>query len=395
MRQIISVLSSLNRPVSVNYPTPIAAEPTFIVESTKIVSQTSGRFLARACSVVYDGITYLTYIERTDHGVGDPTIHIKFSDDYGATWTNEDTYLDGNPVSGFPYTDTLTGRYLVRIVKCPDGSLAMPRSKFGVSFRSVDNGKTWTQYTVILPAATPDDYGADPGLNDFEVTLGGRIYWPMKYFQFGYNDGSDVNYVNRLTWAYSDDNCATFQGGQTIAWWPIPPTYPNFAGANPPTKGADEPMLTYHGGGLFRMAGRTTNVDAFYGWKLPNYGEGDVTITNLQSQINWAAGRLSGHQRAKLKGQSEWQTDPVLFAFGFEFTTPSSGDDRRHCFIASKDKGVTWIGPYYLDVVMHDGGYGDVTYDPINDEYIFISYYELNSGDKAVIKQYNVKIDWA
>lgn len=374
------------------YKTPVNAEPTFSVESTKIVAQKAGRFMARAALLIVDNVLILSYIERDDHGVGDITIHLRFSDDYGTTWSDEDKYLDGSSIGGFPYSGGVGNNYyLVKIINCPDGSLLMLRPRTAVSLRSNDKGKNWTEFSPTFPSA--DQYGIEGVPFDFNIVLGNTIYMPLKYYSIG-EYPFPVSYANALDWAYSVDNGNTWIKGQRIAFYADPPTGGNTVGANPPTQGADEPMFTYHGNGFFRMAGRITTVDGFYGWELPEYGAGSVTISDLQNQINWAAGRLSGHQRAKLQNKSNWWNDPVLFAFGFEFTVPGSGDDRRHCFIASKDAGATWIGPYYLDVTMHDGGYGDVIYNPLTDEYVFISYYELNSGDKATIKQYNVSVNW-
>jgi hypothetical protein len=72
---------------------------------------------------------------------------------------------------------------------------------------------------------------------------------------------------------------------------------------------------------------------------------------------------------------------------------PGSSASRRQCILASKDKGANWYGPLYLDITYEDGGYSDMFYNPLTDEFVVVSYRgTLLDSD---IYQYNFKINWS
>ena len=110
----------------------------------------------------------MTYVASTGHTDADLTtvIHIRFSNDEGATWTNEDTKLGGGAVSGGfpmlahnPASRTLGGLF----IQCPNGDILFQQydnHDGSFQWRSTDNGDTWTDEGLILDSRfiMIDDY---------------------------------------------------------------------------------------------------------------------------------------------------------------------------------------------------------------------------------------------
>ena len=93
-------------------------------------------------------------------------VHIRFSTDEGANWTAENTFTNGNPVTGAPFGGDAT-HDLDRpiIVKAPNGDLLLigdekvSDSTYSGSsqWRSTDGGATWTDEGVITADALGND----------------------------------------------------------------------------------------------------------------------------------------------------------------------------------------------------------------------------------------------
>lgn len=116
------------------------------------------------------GVWVMTYVASTGHIDNDltTTIHIRFSNDEGTTWTNEDTKIGGGAVTGFPMmahsptSRTLGGLLIV----CPNGDLLFHQydNHDGTfQWRSEDGGETWTDEGLILDSRfiSLDDYQID------------------------------------------------------------------------------------------------------------------------------------------------------------------------------------------------------------------------------------------
>jgi hypothetical protein len=73
---------------------------------SKVIAAKPGRYIAR-CAVVEvpsdPQVWILFYHEASHHWkCTDGVMHIRFSKDYGESWSAEDTYLDGSRVPAFP-----------------------------------------------------------------------------------------------------------------------------------------------------------------------------------------------------------------------------------------------------------------------------------------------------
>ena len=149
-------------------------ESSFWFENIEEASLWSGTspsdWLGRPSTVNYtnDNVWIVTYVQGEIRGsVGTTVLHIRFSTDEGATWTNADTYTDGSAVGGFPidgHDSYGVGEAL--LIPAPNGDLILHNSETndflfeaadmnGVwQFRSIDGGGNWTDEGQVFPVST-------------------------------------------------------------------------------------------------------------------------------------------------------------------------------------------------------------------------------------------------
>jgi len=354
-----------------------------------------GGWYGRAYTVVKDGIVILTYNEGYTHP--DPTYeqhHIRFSDDYGATWSDEDKYLDGSSIAGFPMYPTGSGPGDARgtseiyPVLCPNGDILahMWASNYqtnndGSHFtRSTDGGRTWSAPVKLTSVSGYDGPSIDTLLGGEQVlTVGNDIYLAMRDYRNSYG-----TFQNNLILKSSDNGVTWSQQGRVT----------NTSSAN---EGGKEMSLAYIGGsnmiGLIRWypndAGhRATSSDMGATWATVQ----DTTLAGSGKGL----GRTMIKQRSLVKGKNGWWEDPVLICCGFIHQTSGSSMPRQNAVWVSKDKGQNWTGPLLLeDSSQYDGGYGAFFYNPLTDEYVFMTYYAPTDLRDASVVQYNFKIDWS
>lgn len=135
-------------------------------------------------------------------------VPIRFSDDEGATWTAENTYLDSDPVVGLD----LGGSCYFHV--CPNGDVIMLKGS-GVDgayvdlvYRSTDGGKTWTSAASGI---------ADPELRmvaGYGCTYDGVIYVPLHKFT---SQPGNAKPWNQEVWV-SSDNGASWSLRGTVPW---------------------------------------------------------------------------------------------------------------------------------------------------------------------------------
>ena len=144
----------------------------------------------------------MTYVASTGHIDNDltTTIHIRFSDNEGATWTNENTKLGGGAVTGFPMMahDPLIRTLGGLLIICPNGDLLFHQydnTRGTYQWRSTDDGDNWTDEGRIQD---------DPkfiSLDDYKID-GSDIYITVNY------TNNTEPWINRLY--KSSDNGATW-----------------------------------------------------------------------------------------------------------------------------------------------------------------------------------------
>lgn len=133
------------------------------------------------------------YRVANQHASGsEARICIRFSTDEGATWTAENVFTDGNPVTGAPfYKVGGTNASLPTLIKAPNGNLLLFASVGPASqWTSADGGATWT-----------DNGAIDPAYDEIDdlVVVGSEIY--AVCYQGGYNCDLIKSTDNGVTWA--------------------------------------------------------------------------------------------------------------------------------------------------------------------------------------------------
>lgn len=181
---------------------PLAAgEPdTLVVESTRQLFSSSvyGDWLGRP-RLLDDGTKWIcAYRVGASHSAGAlDRVCIRFSTDEGATWTDENVFTDGNPVSGAPlYLDPQYVAGPDAICKAPNGDLLIfvPHGGgYGGThvWRSTDSGASWADDGSIGP------YNTDTVPN--VLVLGSDIY--AVCYAGGYNCDLAKSSDNGLNWS--------------------------------------------------------------------------------------------------------------------------------------------------------------------------------------------------
>ena len=131
----------------------------------------------------YNGIWIVVYAYGGLHGAGNGKQYIRFSDDQGQNWSDENKLVNGTNVSGFPIEPHTggSGASSAQLIVAPNGSLLIHiwEQDVGVEFkgiyqyRSTDNGASWTDEGRIVEN---DDlmFGAD------YVVVDNVIYTPFQ-----------------------------------------------------------------------------------------------------------------------------------------------------------------------------------------------------------------------
>ena len=324
-----------------------------------------------------DNALVLTYTRKTGHASTDGPLHIRFSDDDGATWTALDTALasdGGGAISGFPMNpEDYAGEPWLMVA--PNGDLLVhtwglrdPGPSVGTyQSRSTDGGLTWS-----IPVNL--DFGGITGdttiySTDDDFVFDRTIYAGARKFS-----GSDV----KSMLVKSADN------GETWEWVSDISSY---------TTDTQEVGIEYVGNDTIVAILRAQNNDHTYRAISTDMGATWGSLTNMDSAIG-ISGRHRLYTRMHLRGEAGWWKDPTLFMCGFIFPTPGSSQPRRNAVWFSPDRGTTWDGPHYIDSQDTDGGYGDLFWDFTNDR-LGVVMYKGSSLNAATLKQYGVTVDLA
>jgi hypothetical protein len=328
-----------------------------------------------------DDVLVLVYRIGSGHNTA-AELAIKFSDDEGATWTAQDTDLDGNPVEGFPMSPPVgTISYGEGVVlTAANGDLLIEMwSVTGISSsgtlngtyqsRSTDQGSTWSDPEFVTFAGNPytqvrtfmsDDYFV------YEQT----IYMGARY----YVDGDGVPSASLLM--KSTDNGASWD-------------FVSIVQDTDEFDGGQEFGMEYVGNDTIVTMIRNNHHTQCFRRISTDMGATWGTLDTLTGQVGIAA-RQKIYTRSHLQGHDGWWKDPVLFMGGFVHQSAGDSQPRRSCVWFSPDRGITWTGPHYVDSTTDDAGYGDLFWDRTNDRLVMVNYYGTLTA--AVEKQYNLTV---
>lgn len=354
----------------------VSSAPVVTVNSiTTLVSGTN--WYGRAALEEVDNLWILCYRDGSKHYVNDGHLHIKFSEDYGVTWTAEDTYIDSNPVGGFPMNppDCLAGEDAGEpwLYKAPNGNLIlhMWRVDYGVTTNgtyqsiSTDNGATWSTGTVVNFSGIADDNKIFA--TDDHFIYNGTIYAAARI----YNDVTPTDTKN--IFIKSSDNGVTWEYVSDMS---------------PFATDTQEVGFEYIGDNTIVAILRDLGNVKTYRTYSRDMGATWETLVDITSTFS-ASGRLRIFTRSHIRNKSNFWLDGILLAIGFELMSPGNSIPRRNAIWISVDRGTTWTKTY-VDAQTDDAGYGDIQYNPLTNEYIYITYF--GTQDRAQIRQYNLSI---
>lgn len=329
---------------------------------------TGSEWYGRPAVSVVDGVVVCVYKHGSHHAVNDGELHIKFSDDYGATWSDEDKTLLGASVTGFPmnppdlHADEDAGEPWIMIAPNGDLLLHMWKADFNVvghqhgtwQSRSTDGGETWATATQVLPTglATPDEMFA----TDDHFVYNGVLYVGGRHYS---TDWQEIK-------------CLIIKSADSGATW----EFLSFIGDYDPL--LSEIGMEYVGNNRIvaiirgdTMSFKSISDDLGATWSEP-------IPAGIQS-----AGRSRILTKTHLQGGANWWNDSTLIMIGFV-------PNRRTSVWVSLDAGDTWTGPFFVDTQTEDCGYGDIFYNPNTGKYVMLNYF--GTLDAADVKQYNLTI---
>ncbi len=332
-----------------------------------------------------DNALVLAYYRGSAHAANAGALHIRFSNDNGATWTAIDTKLGGGAVTGFPMNPPVTAGQDAgepQLYVCPNGDLLihMWRVDYAVSMggtyqsRSSDGGHTWSTPALVswgisgvsdtIVFATDDEF-----VWDRVIYAGARVY-----------TGGAGGTPSRSILVKTDDNGESWSKVSTIM--------DNNEGDSPDF-GGQEVGLEYVGNNTIVAMIRDNPHTKSYKRISTDMGVTWGALTNVTSTVG-IAGRQRVYTRSHLQGHAGSWKDPVLFMSGFVHQNPPSSQTRRNAIWVSPDRGATWDGPHYVDSSTEDAGYGDLFWDATNSRLVFVVYQGTLAA--ATLKQYNLTV---
>jgi len=354
------------------------------VASSSTIAEAAGQWFGRSyVRRRADGVLILVYREGSGHNTNDAELHIRFSDDNGATWSDEDKTLADVSVTNFPMNppsgNISYGEGVIRIA--PDGTLIVhmwsidgifPTGTLQGTYQSTssDGGATWTTPAAVTIISNPSN-DTDTFITDDDFVYNGVIYAGARiYYQQDADPSASIlikSDDNGTTWEYVSIVCAQSEGGT----------------------GGQEFGFEYIGNSTIIAMIRDNPHTHSYKRVSSDMGATWGTLTDVTSTVGIAA-RQRVYTRAHLKGYANWWNDSVLIMVGFVHQTSGSSTPRRNAIWISQDRGATWSGPQYIDTSTEDAGYGDIWYDATNNLWRVVNYYGTQA--EADLRQYNLEI---
>lgn len=351
---------------------------THVVNSTQIIDQVTLKWSGRpAMEFNSDGELVLIYRRASNHGATDSLLHIRFSDDYGSTWSAEDKDLSDAAITGFPYRPTNIA-YLETdhpqepwLYAAPNGNLILhtwQQSAGTWQSVSTDGGKTWSDGEA-LPITGHS--GAGVFATDDHFVYDGVIYAAARDF------GSAPPY--QMIFMKSIDNGAN--------WVYV-------ANMNP----VDEDIPTVEVGIEYLGNSRIIAIfrDIYDMATIRSYSDDMGATWSQLEAITYNIPKSGRHRimtKKHLEGAANWWEDTNLVMCGFVFAPPG----RKAAMWYSTDAGQTWSPPRYVEseaLLYEDTGYADFIYNGTTGEYVLITYVGEYEHSAAVLKQYNIMPTW-
>ena len=360
--------------------------PDIITDWNKTVLVESPQRWAGRTSIVTleSGTWILAYREASRHPTNDGQIYLRFSDDEGRSWSADNTYLNGDPISftGCPPEagpDSDVGPGEPWLYCTPNGDLILHCWKVNYATRnhgtwqsrSTDGGQTWSEWQqVSFPDYTDDSVFA----TDDHFTVNGTIY-------AGARIGSTAADLEKNVLIKSTDNAHSWQVVSEVT------TY---------DENTSEIGIEYLGNGEIVVVANNPDRKHTYYVRSSDMGESWTRPVKIEKQTGvWDRPRL--YSRRHLAAQSNtstnsgwWEGDDILLGIGSWYQEPPQMS-RVNALWISRDSGTSWDGPYPLDTRDEkDGGYGDIK-QRSDGSYVVISY--QGCIEEASVRQYEFSLD--
>lgn len=320
-------------------------------------------------------------------------LHIRFSNDYGETWSNEDKYLDGSAVTNFPMYppnsvpgDNANGPGDGWISQCPNSPKHLLLHMWETSYQgynngtwqseSLDSGKTWSVPTQITWV---NNTGIESENRRLFATCQTFFYNNIIYCAVReYLEDATQSAGCRVWLAKSTNNGAS---------WELISKLCDF------TDNASEMGIEYVGNNTIVACIRHAWGPYAYYSKSTDMGATWSAIADIAAIVDvWSRQRV--YTRSHIKGTNNWWEDPVLICHGYVHVDGETGKShpRRLAVWISEDSGETFSEALWLKDQGYDGGYGDLLYNPVKDEYVSLQYYAPTSLLDGEIRQINWKL---
>jgi hypothetical protein len=355
---------------------------------------TGARWYGRtSMKVLPSGITVMAYREGDAHADnGDDVINVMFSNNYGESWSEPNTYLDGTPIVGMPsYPANATpsddeGPGEPWLYLCPNGDLLihMWSCDYGVTnqgtyqTRSTDGGLTWSapEYVNFIYEGAPYSRNDHIFSTDDDFVKDGIIYAGAREYQAVDSYGTAI----RSWFIKTEDNGETWELVSLVS------SYDDVT---------NEYGMTYVGNNEIVAMVRQL-VTVAYQTRSYDFGATWEPLKRVDQELG-VMSRQRVNTRAQLQRKNAWWNDPVVICHGFVHVTQGSSTPRRIAVWISKDRGLTWSAPFYMDDAGEDGGYGSLIYNRIKNEYVYTVYF-APIGDtgltEGIVRQYNFTLDF-
>jgi hypothetical protein len=395
----------------------ISGTPTFTLQATKFLETTDndggvdndGWFGRQSVLVRKNGLVIRTFKEGKAHNnEAYGGIYVSVSQDYGQTWSAQGYYHDGTAITGLPMRAAGSGNAFGNtrgpsegtLIACPNGDMlcVMWDSNYGTGQptnnngawlqRSTDEGRSWgtaTKVSWVTSGIMTDNN--ECFFTEGYVVVDGVIYTQVRKIT------SHSPYTEEMYFATSSNNGTT---------WTII-SQMNYA-ANAPASSGEGSLAWLGEGRLVSTHRGSRNSNGYYQYSndmgLTWSAMTDITAAMGIGATSWL-GRTTMYTRGKLMRKVNGETDRMLIIFGFTGGVDNESAGARRNFISyaivPEDynlANVTFYPVTYVDDAGHDGGYGDGFYDPLRDEYVFLSYRSPTSLYDGSTKQYNVKLTY-
>lgn len=361
-------------------PNQVTSKTAFVPFTDAVNNDWQGRYFPVKMA---DGNWMAVWVEGTfhsDYNSASHVVNIHFSNDEGATWTDNNEYFGSVAVTGFPLVPpggSSTGFVDFAVFVCPNDDVIIIAQDRGSNpgvwnnvnfsqhmYRSTDHGATWTyedDFCELIGETTTDAKSKIQGLFE-SMIIGTDIYVILCQIRTDLND-------TRIRIYKSTDNAATW------SFVSNPIEYDEV------TPDCTESALAHLGNGRIICVFRTEDLGQAL-WKTSeDYGLTWGVVTEFSEQLGYV-----GLHQPRIKAYSNF-----FLAMGRDnkkiLNTPAAAYFQRNSWWTTDDLFATPCDRYYLDPYYTGDGTvsnGDAGYTRAvqkNDgSFMFFGYYGINTA---------------